>query len=56
MNNILTKEELNALLLEFNSFELGDTIELPQEIIHVLKSYNINSVIMDNGEVFDIED
>ncbi|WP_019439391.1 hypothetical protein [Moritella marina] len=56
MNNILTKEELNALLLEFNSFELGDTVELPQEIINVLKSHNIHSVIMDNGEVFGIED
>lgn len=56
MTNILTKEECKALRLEFNCCELGDTVELPQEIIHVLKIYNIHSVIMENGEVFDIKD
>ncbi|WP_017220765.1 hypothetical protein [Moritella dasanensis] len=56
MTNKLTKEECKALLHEFNSFEFDDAIELPKEIITVLKSYNIHSVIMENGKVCDIKD
>ncbi|GIC75365.1 hypothetical protein [Moritella sp. F3] len=56
MTNKLTKEECNALLHEFNTFEIDDEIELPKEIVNILKSYNIHSVIMENGTVCNIED
>ncbi|WP_198551577.1 hypothetical protein [Moritella sp. Urea-trap-13] len=55
MKNLLTKEEINALRLEFHALVLDDTVELPEEIINVLKSYNIHTVIMANGKVCGIE-